>query len=341
MISFISLNQNFLLILFLFNGLIFLNLNTFIKLINIYDFPDNSRKIHKKKTSLAGGIILYINILLFFFYSHFFQDHIFYQLKLFNYKQLFFFLITLTTIFLVGLYDDKYNLSFDKRLIFLFFIIFFFLNYNPRINITNIVIEQLFIDIQVNKISKLLITLIVVSYIISLNLFDGINLQSLCYSLVIVTIVICKNIFILFNLSIFLPIIFLIYFNYKNKIFLGESGIYLIGFILSYNFIFGYQLDILNGETIFMMVFMPIIDTIRVIFTRVFKGLNPSKPRRDHLHHLLLNYFNQTWVFTIIFMSYFIPLILMVVYEISLIICLCIFLISYFLLINFKYVKKF
>ena len=242
---------------------------------------------------------------------------------------------------MIGLYDDKYNISFEKRLIFLFFIIFFYLNYNPQINITNIVIEQLFIDIQVNKISKLLITLIVISYIVSLNLFDGINLQSLCYFLVIVSIIILKNFFVLFNLSIFVPIIFLIYFNYKNKIFLGDSGIYLIGFLLSYNFIFGYQSDILTGETILMMVLMPIIDTIRVIITRVFKGLNPSKPRKDHIHHLLLNYFNQTWVFALIFMSYFIPLILMVVYEISLIICLCIFLVSYFLLINFKYVKKF
>ena len=50
---------------------------------------------------------------------------------------------------------------------------------------------------------------------------------------------------------------------------------------------------------------MPIIDTIRVIITRVFKGLNPSKPRKDHIHHLLLNYFNQTWVFALIFMSEF------------------------------------
>ena len=341
MISFFSLNQSFLLILFLFNGLIFFNFNTFIKMINIYDFPDHSRKIHKKKTSLAGGVILYINILLFFFYGYFFQDLIYYQIKIFDFKQLFFLIFITATVFLIGLYDDKYNISFEKRLIFLFFIIFFYLNYNPQINITNIVIEQLFIDIQVNKISKLLITLIVISYIVSLNLFDGINLQSLCYFLVIVSIIILKNFFVLFNLSIFVPIIFLIYFNYKNKIFLGDSGIYLIGFLLSYNFIFGYQSDILTGETILMMVLMPIIDTIRVIITRVFKGLNPSKPRKDHIHHLLLNYFNQTWVFALIFMSYFIPLILMVVYEISLIICLCIFLVSYFLLINFKYVKKF
>ena len=135
-----------------------------------------------------------------------------------------------------------------KKINFFIFYHIFYLNYNPQINITNIVIEQLFIDIQVNKISKLLITLIVISYIVSLNLFDGINLQSLCYFLVIVSIIILKNFFVLFNLSIFVPIIFLIYFNYKNKIFLGDSGIYLIGFLLSYNFIFGYQSDILTEK---------------------------------------------------------------------------------------------
>ena len=71
MISFFSLNQSFLLILFLFNGLIFFNFNTFIKMINIYDFPDHSRKIHKK-TSLAW-CNFYINILLFFFTVIFFR----------------------------------------------------------------------------------------------------------------------------------------------------------------------------------------------------------------------------------------------------------------------------
>ena len=223
----------------------------------------------------------------------------------------------------------------------LFILVFLFLNYNPQIYINNIFIEQLHINIEVNKISKLLITIIVLSYIISLNLFDGINLQSSCYFFVIGTIFIIQNVFVLLNISILIPLIFIIFLNFKNKVFLGDSGIYLMGFMFSYNFIFGYQSGTLTGEIILMMVIMPIIDAIRVTIVRIYKGLNPSKPRKDHIHHLLLNYFHQNWVFVLIFLSYFIPLILIVIYKISIIYSLCIFLISYILLISFKYVKKF
>ena len=70
-------------------------------------------KFIKKKTSLAGGVILYINILLFFFYGYFFQDLSYYQIKIFDFKQLFFLIFITATVFLIGLYDDKYNISFE------------------------------------------------------------------------------------------------------------------------------------------------------------------------------------------------------------------------------------
>jgi UDP-N-acetylmuramyl pentapeptide phosphotransferase/UDP-N-acetylglucosamine-1-phosphate transferase len=50
-----------ILILSIINLLIFINLNRFEKIINIYDLPDKKLKLHSQKTPILGGPILIIN----------------------------------------------------------------------------------------------------------------------------------------------------------------------------------------------------------------------------------------------------------------------------------------
>ena len=38
------------------------------KILNLFDLPDNKRKLHKKKTPSIGGCLIFINIFSFFFY---------------------------------------------------------------------------------------------------------------------------------------------------------------------------------------------------------------------------------------------------------------------------------
>ena len=60
----------FLLIL---NLIIFLNIKYLSKIIPIYDFPDNNRKIHSLKVPKLGGAILFINIIPIIYYLENFQ----------------------------------------------------------------------------------------------------------------------------------------------------------------------------------------------------------------------------------------------------------------------------
>ena len=92
-------NINFVLT-FIFLNLIFLIFNEKIsKIINVYDLP-NKRKIHKKKTPLLGGYIIFVNIILFsilvFFNVYEFNliNHLFYTKY-----QYFVFLLALTIFF--------------------------------------------------------------------------------------------------------------------------------------------------------------------------------------------------------------------------------------------------
>ena len=62
-----------LILTILFNLIIFFNIDSIIKRYGVYDYPDKHRKIHKKKISLAGGLIIFLNIY-FIFLCYFFQS---------------------------------------------------------------------------------------------------------------------------------------------------------------------------------------------------------------------------------------------------------------------------
>tara|TARA_B110000093_G_C12799328_1_gene338072 strand:- start:400 stop:813 length:414 start_codon:yes stop_codon:yes gene_type:complete len=88
-------------------------------------------------------------------------------------------------------------------------------------------------------------------------------------------------------------LIYLVYFsinNYKSKIFLGDNGVYVFSFILSLLIIRTYQSADTNFlvEEIFVILFLPSIDMVRLFFTRLIKNKNPLKADRMHLHHILL-----------------------------------------------------
>ena len=56
-----------LLPIFLLNLFIIKYINNIIKSINLFDSPDNDRKIHKIKTASIGGFIIFINLIFYYF----------------------------------------------------------------------------------------------------------------------------------------------------------------------------------------------------------------------------------------------------------------------------------
>lgn len=86
----------------------------------------------------------------------------------------------------------------------------------------------------------------------------------------------------------------------KQKIFMGDSGSLLLGYVLS-AFVFHFCEINAYGEVpealhmaaapavALCLMTVPIFDTIRVSFTRIKHHKSPFLPDRNHIHHLLLN----------------------------------------------------
>lgn len=95
--------------------------------------------------------------------------------------------------------------------------------------------------------------------------------------------------------------VFFIYnvFGNRDKIFMGDSGSLLLGYLLT-AFVFRFcEINALGSIPVqfhmsaapavaICVLTVPIFDTIRVSITRIKKGLSPFQPDKNHIHHLLL-----------------------------------------------------
>ena len=277
--------------LIIFNISIIYYFDYFSKKINIYDFPNKKRKIHNKKIPLLGGLLIFINFIIIFFFKLFGNSQTFLDLSSIRDICSFLFIIFLS--FFIGVYDDKYNLGANTKLL-LFSIIFLSLVLiNPNFIIRSLHFEIFNNDIYLYNFSILFTIFCLLLFINSFNMFDGINCQSGFYSLIISLYFIIKKIYLDFFFLISISIIFFLYLNYKKKCFLGNGGSYFFSTLIGLSFIYVYNNGLItNVEQILLIMIIPGLDTLRVSVKRIILGLSPFTPDSNHIHHLLLSRFN-------------------------------------------------
>jgi len=299
----------YIFVFFLINIFLVIFYDFFRRKINILDFPDKERKIHKIPVSLYGGIFLFINLFLLLIIS-IFDDQILYNFFDFKEKKdIFIFFCSCLFLFILGLLDDKFKINPYLRFI-IFFIIFLLITQEKNLRIEYIQLSILENRIYLNYFSYFFTILCFLLFVNAFNFFDGINLQSGIYSLILSSIIciINNNLLFFYILQIFL--IFFLYLNYKNKTFLGDSGTYLLSFIFGYYFIKLYnERLILQADEIVILMLIPGLDLFRLFFLIIINKKNPFFTYKNHIHHLLLRKFNYIKVnfilFSLITFSYF------------------------------------
>ena len=89
-----------------------------------------------------------------------------------------------------------------------------------------------------------------------------------------------------------LSLLYILFLNLKNNIFLGDAGSLFLGCLIGLNIIFNYNLEMTNSyypvENIFIALMLPGIDMLRVFTERIVDKKNPFSADRKHLHHLLI-----------------------------------------------------
>ena len=268
-----------------------------ISFVGAYDNP-GPRKIHKFTVPLIGGVLIYcyliVTCLLYFLV---FKDNLLLELYIFSFKNLIFLNLIIFLIFFIGIIDDKFELT-NIRKLFLLSIIIFLICYQDKTLIPVNFEFSFNWNITVNNLSKTVIFLLIIAFIISMNLFDGVNLQSGIFYLInfFFLSIYLNNINIIFIFCF--PILFFLYLNYKNKCFLGDAGSNLLSFILIYLLIKSslYSVSTLYLDQIILFILIPCLDSLRLFIYRIWVFGDPFKADMEHFHHILLrkykfNYF--------------------------------------------------
>ena len=180
------INPNLILILFIVINLIFLINFSKIKIFHInIDKPDNKRKFHSKPTPLAGGKLIFFNLILYWLIFKFFNTSIENEIFFRNNVSFDYFIAISSFIFLIGIIDDRINFKANIKFLFLLItiLILLFVDENLIINRINFSFydSTFFLD----NFAIFFTTFCFLVFINAFNMFDGINLQSSIYSLFI------------------------------------------------------------------------------------------------------------------------------------------------------------
>ena len=251
---------------------------------------DNKSLSHKSFTSkdavpISGGFIIFFNLVLL---SN-------------NYFILFFFFL----IFILGIFSDLLIITKPlQKFIIQFLVIFFFLYFlDLKVLSTKVYFIDLFIK---NKLFAILFTSFCLLILINgTNFIDGIN-TLVCgyYILIILTILyVCsQNKLLIYNFDIlyylFLSLLVIYFFNSFSKVYLGDSGSFLLSFFIGYYLInfSNENLDLVHFISpifILLLLWYPAFENLFSIIRKIISRNNPSEPDNLHLHHLLFYFLKK------------------------------------------------
>lgn len=263
--------------------------------IKLVDIPDGIRKLHSVPVPRMGGLLIF----LVFFISIF----IFYG----NINDIRYYLFGAIIIFAVGAYDDLLGTSWLLKFIY------------------QIIAASLLLIFIVPKFSSLtlfsvelpilpaigVLLLFIVGTINAFNLLDGLDGLVSGVSLLVFTLLffISLNLMNTFSLIVLSSIIgcligFLKYNGYPARIFLGDSGSLLLGYLIVSSVLIvsiDKSTKILDLTFPVILLAVPIADTLKVLFERIIAGKHPFVADRSHIHHIVFskNIMHRTTVFVI------------------------------------------
>jgi len=260
---------------------------------NLFALP-NRRTSHKHATPTLGGIAMFAGVLVTSLIFVNAKETITFQYVIVGSIVLFFF----------GIKDDLLPLSWKKKIMGeVFAAIFLIILGNFRITDLHGILGIH----QISYFSSVMVTFIVMIGIVNaINLIDGID--GLAAGLSFMATCVFGVWFYLTGhealaiIAISVTGMLLAYLGYNvfgttNKIFMGDTGALLLGYMMTIFVIVFNQHNIVvesvwyvnNAPVIsFAILFIPLFDTLRVMSIRILNGNSPFKADRKHIHHRIL-----------------------------------------------------
>ena len=252
--------------------------------LGLVDRP-NERKLHHGEIPLVGGLAIFIGILAgAFAYGSF---PAFTQILLGS----------AAVIVLLGVADDRFDLSVRVRVLVQSIVIL------AVIASTGVYIHTLGHlfghDLELGWLGVPFTVVAIIGLLNAFNLMDGIDGLAGSLTLVSIAAIVLfagatplRGSLVLIGLiaAATLPYLAANLGRMSHKIFMGDAGSMVLGYLLAWTLIRLSQEPgtHLSPVDVLWCVALPVMDTLRVMFGRWRQGISPFKPGRGHIHHILM-----------------------------------------------------
>lgn len=257
----------------------------------------NDRSSHNGKVASFGGVAFFLSyIFVLFFAETLDSSHV--SLTL---------LASITIMFFTGLLDDMTDMP-PKVKFFAQFIAVSFLMSEPDFRILSLYGFMGIYEIPLYA-SVFGSMFFLLGLINAFNLIDGIDgltgitgiLVASFYSFMFYKL--GFYFYLTISLATIATLLAFLRFNFsvKRKIFMGDTGSLVIGLVLGLLTFKLLSLDVdaytslsFNREQLplflISVLFVPLLDTIRVMFLRAIRGVSMFKPDKNHIHHIIVDF---------------------------------------------------
>lgn len=243
----------------------------------------NHRTIHEMLTPRLGGLAIFAGFMSAVTIFGKFGDGV---------QQL---LAGCIVMFFIGIKDDIISVSAFKKF-FVQIIATFIVMFMGGIRITSLQGFMGVFELELG-ISYLFTFLVIVGITNAINLVDG--LDGLAGTIILLISLSFGTFFYFYSIEYAFVAFclaggilgFLRYNMYKAKIFMGDTGSLVSGFVIAVLSIKFMELQAVPAApaTAVAILFVPVFDTLRVFAMRIGNGRSPFSPDKNHLHHRFLN----------------------------------------------------
>ena len=238
---------------------------------------------NQKSIPISGGLILLI----------------FFTINYQNYEALF--LASIYIFFLIAILGDlnlikSTSLRFFLQLIFITFFIYSF-----NLNLTDLRIEILNNFLENLIFNYFFVGFCLLVFINGANFIDGNNTLSLGYYIIVLTSILYLKLLgvpVIFEYdflySFLTLLVILIVFNFFNKIYLGDNGIYLLSLFFGYTALKIHSADPnISPYFIAVILWYPSFEILFSFIRKIKSKISPMNADNYHIHQLLYFYLNK------------------------------------------------
>ena len=253
------------------------------RVLGVMDRPDGARKLHGEATPLVGGLALALPLVVLqatWLVGHPNQERLFAAL-----------LLATSGFWLLGFIDDRRGLRPLHRLVATFLLFALILTVEPGMSLQALDFGDSLPRLELGVLAVPFTLVCLVGLLNAINMADGRNGLVLglavCWAYGLGEYAHAN--FQPFMHFLLISLVTVLIYNWSGRLFLGDSGSYVVGSLLGLVTIYLYNEPRsefpMSAAALWLMV--PVLDCLRLIVQRASVGRSPFSADLHHLHHYL------------------------------------------------------